>query len=111
MRKQICRLASYQAYASASEDEPLSNCEQPPCARGRSCAGHGQRPYGPVSAGWRNSNPVRQSREKGRRGERRGVFVQSHWKKLQAISHKTGVPVAVLVRKIIAQWRSKRKTV
>jgi hypothetical protein len=36
-------------------------------------------------------------------------FVQSHWKELQSISRKTGVPVAVLVRKIVAQWLSKRK--
>jgi hypothetical protein len=37
-------------------------------------------------------------------------FVQSHWKELQTISRKTGVPVAVMVRKIVAEWlKSKRK--
>jgi hypothetical protein len=36
-------------------------------------------------------------------------FVQTHWKELQSISRKTGVPVAVLVRKIVAQWLEKRK--
>ena len=36
-------------------------------------------------------------------------FVPSHWKELQAISRRTGVPVAVLVRKIIAQWLGRRK--
>jgi hypothetical protein len=36
-------------------------------------------------------------------------FVQSHWKELQAISRKTGVPVAVMVRKIVADWLKGRK--
>jgi len=36
-------------------------------------------------------------------------FVQSHWKELQAISRKTGVPIAVMVRKIIADWLKGRK--
>jgi hypothetical protein len=36
-------------------------------------------------------------------------FVSSHWKELQSISRKTGVPVAVLVRKIVAQWLTRRK--
>jgi hypothetical protein len=36
-------------------------------------------------------------------------FVQSHWKELQAISRKTGVPVAVMVRKIVAEWLKGRK--
>jgi hypothetical protein len=36
-------------------------------------------------------------------------FVQSHWKELQAISRKTGVPVAVMVRKIIADWLKAKK--
>lgn len=37
-------------------------------------------------------------------------FVQSQWKELQAISRKTGVPVAAIVRKIVADWlKSKRK--
>ncbi|MFZ3216901.1 MAG: hypothetical protein WA192_12650 [Candidatus Acidiferrales bacterium] len=37
-------------------------------------------------------------------------FVQSHWKELQAISRKTGVPVAVMVRKIIAEWLTRKRT-
>lgn len=36
-------------------------------------------------------------------------FVQSHWKELQAISRKTGVPVAVMVRKIVAEWLKSSK--
>lgn len=37
-------------------------------------------------------------------------FVNSHWKELQAISRKTGVPVAEIVRRIIADWlKSKKK--
>jgi Ribbon-helix-helix domain len=36
-------------------------------------------------------------------------FIQSHWKELQAISRKTGVPVAVMVRKIIADWLKAKK--
>jgi hypothetical protein len=36
-------------------------------------------------------------------------FVQSHWKELQAISRKTGVPVAVMVRRIIADWLKDHK--
>jgi hypothetical protein len=36
-------------------------------------------------------------------------FVPSHWKELQAISRKTGVPVAVMVRKIVAEWLKSRK--
>jgi hypothetical protein len=36
-------------------------------------------------------------------------FVQSHWKELQGISRKTGVPVAGIVRKIIADWLKSRK--
>ena len=36
-------------------------------------------------------------------------FVSSHWKELQAISRKTGVPVAVMVRKIIAEWLKAKK--
>jgi hypothetical protein len=36
-------------------------------------------------------------------------FVQSHWKELQAISRKTGVPVAVMVRRIIADWLKGQK--
>ena len=36
-------------------------------------------------------------------------FVQSHWKELQGISRKTGVPVAVMVRKIIGDWLRGRK--
>jgi hypothetical protein len=36
-------------------------------------------------------------------------FVSSHWKELQAISRKTGVPVAVIVRKIVADWLKKKK--
>lgn len=36
-------------------------------------------------------------------------FVTSHWKELQAISRKTGVPVAVIVRRIVADWLKKRK--
>jgi hypothetical protein len=38
-------------------------------------------------------------------------FVQSHWKELQAISRKTGVPVAVMVRKIVADWLKARKKI
>jgi ribbon-helix-helix protein len=37
-------------------------------------------------------------------------FVSSHWKELQAISRKTGVPVSVMVRKIVAEWLKARKT-
>jgi hypothetical protein len=37
-------------------------------------------------------------------------FVQSHWKELQAISRKTGVPVAVMVRKIVAEWLKRKRT-
>lgn len=36
-------------------------------------------------------------------------FVTSHWKELQAISRKTGVPVAVIVRRIVADWLKRRK--
>jgi len=36
-------------------------------------------------------------------------FVQSHWKELQAISRKTGVPVAVMVRRIIGDWLKRRR--
>jgi len=36
-------------------------------------------------------------------------FVQSHWKELQAISRKTGVPIAAIVRKIVADWLKNRK--
>ncbi|MGC1416894.1 MAG: ribbon-helix-helix domain-containing protein [Candidatus Acidiferrum sp.] len=36
-------------------------------------------------------------------------FVNSHWKELQAISRKTGVPVAGIVRKIIADWLRAQK--
>jgi hypothetical protein len=36
-------------------------------------------------------------------------FVQSHWKELQAISRKTGVPVARLVRNIVADWLRDQK--
>jgi hypothetical protein len=36
-------------------------------------------------------------------------FVSSHWKKLQSISRKTGVPVAVMVRKIVGDWLKGRK--
>lgn len=36
-------------------------------------------------------------------------FVQSQWKELQAISRKTGVPVAVMVRKIIGDWLKRKK--
>jgi hypothetical protein len=36
-------------------------------------------------------------------------FVQSHWKELQSISRKTGVPVAVMVRKIVAEWLKSSK--
>ena len=36
-------------------------------------------------------------------------FVPSHWKELQAISRKTGVPVAAMVRKIIADWLKTHK--
>jgi hypothetical protein len=36
-------------------------------------------------------------------------FVQAHWKELQAISRKTGVPVAGIVRKIVADWLKNRK--
>jgi Ribbon-helix-helix domain len=36
-------------------------------------------------------------------------FVSSHWKELQAISRKTGVPVAVMVRKIVADWLKAKK--
>jgi len=36
-------------------------------------------------------------------------FVQTHWKELQSISRKTGVPVAVIVRRIVADWLKKRR--
>jgi hypothetical protein len=36
-------------------------------------------------------------------------FVSSHWKEMQAISRKTGVPVAVMVRKIVADWLKGRR--
>lgn len=36
-------------------------------------------------------------------------FVQSHWKELQVISRKTGVPVAKIVRNIVADWLKSRK--
>jgi len=36
-------------------------------------------------------------------------FIQSHWKELQAISRKTGVPVAVMVRRIIGDWLKRRR--
>jgi len=36
-------------------------------------------------------------------------FVQSHWKELQAISRKSGVPVAVMVRRIIGDWLKRRR--
>lgn len=36
-------------------------------------------------------------------------FVTSHWKELQGISRKTGVPVAVMVRKIVADWLKGRR--
>jgi hypothetical protein len=36
-------------------------------------------------------------------------FVQSHWKELQAISRKTGVPVAEIVRRIIGDWLKRKK--
>ena len=37
MRKQTCRLTSYEAYASAREGERLSNCEQLPSATRSPC--------------------------------------------------------------------------
>jgi hypothetical protein len=36
-------------------------------------------------------------------------FVPSHLKELQAISRKTGVPVAALVRKIVKEWLAGQK--
>jgi hypothetical protein len=36
-------------------------------------------------------------------------FVESHWQKLQAISRKTGAPVAVIVRRIVGDWLKQRK--
>jgi hypothetical protein len=36
-------------------------------------------------------------------------FVQSHWKELQAISRKSGVPIAKIVRNIVADWLKSRK--
>jgi hypothetical protein len=36
-------------------------------------------------------------------------FVQSHWKELQAISRKTGIPVAVIVRRVMAEWLKREK--
>jgi hypothetical protein len=36
-------------------------------------------------------------------------FIQSHWKELQGISRKTGVPVAVMVRRIISDWLKSQK--
>jgi hypothetical protein len=36
-------------------------------------------------------------------------FVQARWKKLQAISRKTGTPVAELVRRAVDEWLKKQK--
>ena len=36
-------------------------------------------------------------------------FVQSRWKELQAISRKTGTPVAELVRRAVDEWLKKQK--
>jgi hypothetical protein len=36
-------------------------------------------------------------------------FVQTHWKQLQSISRKTGVPVAVIVRRVIGDWLKSQK--
>jgi hypothetical protein len=36
-------------------------------------------------------------------------FVSSHWKELQVISRKTGVPIARMVREIVGDWLKSRK--
>jgi hypothetical protein len=36
-------------------------------------------------------------------------FIQSHWQELQAISRKTGVPVAGIVRRIVGDWLKRKK--